>query len=112
MKNKLIFLGLLLLIVSNAFVCGSGEGMPSLVEQTYNDIAREPQDFGDEETETEVEGEDEESEGEYVDEFDDEADTPNGLDEAPACRRRCNKNMSWYQNIFETALTHLMGFRV
>ena len=141
MKNKIVVLSLLLLMVSYAAINGSindthkkklivetqidtndesGEEIPSLVDQTFDDIAQDPQDFikededvekDEEETETDADdnGESDEStdaqidvasEGVYVDEFDSASDTASSeLADAPECRRPIAKEVSWFARL-------------
>ena len=147
MKNKIVVLSLLLLMVSYAAINGSinkadkkklivvsqidtndesGEEMPSLVDQTFDDIAQDPQDFikededvekDEEEAETDADdnGESDESTdaeidsasaGVYVDEFDSTSDTASSeLADAPECRRPSVKKVSWF-----TRLKTFLGF--
>lgn len=134
MKNKIVVLSLLLLMVSYAAINGSinntdekklivdesGEEMPSLVDQTFDDIAQDPQDFikededvekdeeeaeadaddngeSDESTDAEIDGA---SEGVYVDEFDSTSNTASSdLADAPECRRPSVKKVSWFRHL-------------
>lgn len=104
MNRKYLFLLMMLgMIEMNSSIHASGEGMyseadHSLIGQTREDIT----------------GDNEIDEGD-VEERDDceyEEDESDCMSETPMYRQSRNKELSWYQRLFEKTMMRLMGIRV
>lgn len=96
----------------------TGEEMPSLVDQTFDDITQDPQDFikededvekNEDEVDTDADDNSEsdenshaevDSEDPYVDEFDgNDRNVSSYLADEPECRRPSIKKVSWFEHL-------------
>ena len=94
------------MIGMNSSMRASGEGM--YTEGDYSLIGQTQEDITGNGTADEVDEEDVEERENYDYEDNEEDDTC----ETPLYRQSCNKELSWYQRLFENALTRFMGIRV